>query len=91
MCAFKNQMIIYFIFIYICLSLPEDFFFFPLIAFREGGRERKKYQLVAFSYVPQLGIEPVTLVCALTGHQSCSLSVYGMMLQPSHTGQGDIF
>ena len=38
--------------------------------------------------MPQQGAEPVTDRCALTGNQTHNPSVYGMVLQRSHTGQG---
>ena len=41
------------------------------------------------SYMPSVGIEPITQVCALTGNQTLNLLVTGQRSnQLSHTGQG---
>ena len=47
----------------------------------------EKHWLVAFSYIPLQGIKPTTWVCALTENWTCSLSVYGTMLQPTEPYQ----
>ena len=42
-------------------------------------------------YVPQLGTEPETQACALTGTQTLGPSFCGMTYNPlSHTGQGAV-
>ena len=75
---------------------------FSLLLEREEGREgrihaRQKHPLVAScmcwdhrgSYVPGLGIKPATQVSALTGNQTCNLSVMKQCSnQLSHTDQG---
>ena len=59
---------------------------------REGERNtdvRKQPRFVAFLSMPWPGIEPSTWVRALTGKQTCNLSVYRSMLQPTEpVGQG---
>lgn len=40
---------------------------------------------------PDRGTKPAPQVCAPTGNRSLGLSVYGMMRQPSDTGQGSSF
>ena len=56
----------------------------------EEGRERnicqcdRETSIGCLSFVPPLGIEPLTYVCALTGDGTHNLVVYRKMLQPSH-------
>ena len=53
---------------------------------------REKHRLVAFSYMPQLGIEPTTQVCALTRDQTRHHLIYGTMLQSTEPhGPGQFF
>ena len=50
---------------------------------------REKHRLVAFSYVPQQGIEPTTSVCTLIRIKPVTFwSVGWCSNQLSHTGQG---
>ncbi|KAF6090917.1 hypothetical protein HJG60_012262 [Phyllostomus discolor] len=57
---------------------------------RKGGRKRgRKTSINCLSHTPQLGMEPATQACALTGNQTSDLSLCRTMLnQLSHTGQG---
>ena len=56
---------------------------------REGEREGEKYECVVVSCTPQLGTQPTTQVCVLTGNQTGDLSVYSPALNPlSYTSQG---
>ena len=51
-----------------------------------GGGERKRErerEIGCLLYLPQLGIEPASWVCALIGDQTFNLSVYETMLQPT--------
>ena len=55
---------------------------------RETDREGERHQveretLVAFLYVPRLGMESTTWLCALMENQTHNFLVYGMMLQPT--------
>ena len=59
---------------FIITFYPYPYPFISLLLQREGRRERnidvrEKHWLIAFSYVPQLGIEPIIWVCALIGSQ----------------------
>ena len=70
--------------VHLFLSLPKDIFliafFFLFIERGHWGEKKKererernisvrdKHELVAFSHVPQPGIEPTTQACALTGN-----------------------
>ena len=69
------------------LSSPKDI----LIDFRDEGKEKERERNIdCLLYAPQVGTEPETPTCALTGNQTFNVLICGMMPNhPSHTGQGE--
>ena len=79
----------------ILFKKPQLYLFIFRERGREGGREGKKQQCArntligCLSYTPNWGTWPTTLGCAVTGNQTCSLSVCRPALSPlSYTSQG---
>ena len=64
----------------------KDFIF--LQRDRKGGRKRRKHPCVVASCKPQLGTQPATQACALTGNQTSNPLICRLVLNPlSHTNR----
>ena len=77
----------YFTIFQVFLIFTWGYFFIPLER-EKGERERnidvrEKHCVVAFWYMPQVGMKPAIWVCALTGNWTHDRAVYRTTLQPS--------
>ena len=77
-----------YIYIYIYIYIERDTYIY-IYRERETDRQTDRHGceretfIGYLSYMPQLGTEPATQACVLTRNETCDLSVYGMILQPT--------